>query len=261
MLWHRVLSALVGIPVILAAVWAGGIPLLVFTGLLLVLGLSELTGMLKRMELRPSRGLAIFGGLILLAGTYISGEREGSLVTLIIVLNLLAIVFWRRSFSPVDAATTIFCTFYVGLIVYVYLLRSIPEGLAWLLLLLACTWASDTMAYFAGRKFGRVRLAPDLSPGKTVEGAAGGVLGSIVAALIVAQFYPQLPWLHLLILGFLVGLVGQLGDLVESALKRQTGVKDAGTLIPGHGGIMDRFDSMLLTAPLVYYYVGLFIMI
>lgn len=259
MLWHRVASALVGVPVILVAVWAGGIPLLILTGLLLVLGLLELTGMLKNMELRPSRGLAIIGGLILLAGTYIGGEQAGALVTLIVMLNLLAIVFIHRRFSPVDAAVTIFCTFYVGLIVYLYLLRMVPEGMAWLLLLLVCTWSSDTMAYFTGRKLGRVRLAPELSPGKTVEGAAGGVLGSVVAALIIVQVYPQLPWGHLVTLGLLVGVVGQLGDLVESALKRQTGVKDAGAIIPGHGGILDRFDSMLLTAPLVYYYVGLFI--
>ena len=256
MLALRVLSAVLGVPLILLAIWAGGIPLLALTGILLVLGLLELTRMLRKMKIRPSGSLSILGGLILLAGTYIfNGEQAGILVALVLLINLLGIVFLHRYFSPLDAAVTVFCTLYVGLIIYIYLLRTIPEGMVWLFFLLACTWASDTMAYFTGRRLGRRPLAPALSPGKTVEGALGGVLGSVAAALIIVQIYPQLPWLHLAGLGLLVGMVGQVGDLVESAFKRQTGVKDAGSLIPGHGGILDRFDSMLLTAPLVYYYV------
>jgi phosphatidate cytidylyltransferase len=102
-------------------------------------------------------------------------------------------------------------------------------------------------------------MAPTLSPGKTVEGAVCGVLGSILAALLVIFFSSHLPLLPVLLLGALVGIAGQVGDLVESALKRQAGIKDAGRLIPGHGGILDRFDSMLFTAPLVYHFVGLII--
>ena len=253
---YRVLSAFLGVPIILLAAWAGGIPLLVLTGMILVIGLLELTRMLRKMKIRPSGSLSILGGLILLAGTYIfNSGQAGVLVTLVLVINLFGIVFLHRYFSPLDAAATVFCTLYVGLIIYLYLLRTIPDGMIWLFLLLACTWASDTMAYFAGRRMGRRALAPALSPGKTVEGAVGGVLGSVAVALIFVQIYPQLLWLHLVGLGLLVGIVGQVGDLVESAFKRQTGVKDAGSIIPGHGGILDRFDSMLLTAPLVYYYV------
>ncbi|MCG8403027.1 MAG: phosphatidate cytidylyltransferase, partial [Firmicutes bacterium] len=144
-------------------------------------------------------------------------------------------------------------------ILYVFLLSTLDNSLIWLIFLLVCTWSSDTGAYLVGRKWGKRKMAPSLSPGKTVEGAAGGVLGSLLAAALVAVFYRELPELPVLVLGVLVGVAAQVGDLMESALKRQAGVKDSGRLIPGHGGILDRFDSMLFTAPLVYYYVGLII--
>jgi phosphatidate cytidylyltransferase len=117
------------------------------------------------------------------------------------------------------------------------------------------TWVNDTAAYFVGKFLGRRRLVPSLSPGKTLEGAVGGILGSLLVAIGFIFIYPSLPLLPLLVLGLLVGVAAQVGDLVESVFKRQVGVKDAGNLIPGHGGMLDRLDSMLFTAPLVYYYV------
>lgn len=132
-----------------------------------------------------------------------------------------------------------------------------PNGLIWLVLVLVCTWSSDTLAYLVGRRWGKRRMAPELSPGKTLEGAVGGVLGSTIAAWVVVMSYSPLPLWPVLSLGFITGLAAQIGDLVESAIKRLAGIKDAGNLIPGHGGVLDRFDSMLFTAPLVYYYVVL----
>jgi phosphatidate cytidylyltransferase len=127
------------------------------------------------------------------------------------------------------------------------------------------TWATDTFAYFAGRGYGRRKLAPHLSPGKTVEGALGGLAGAVASALVMGTWtglgQPRDLWgtvaLHSLALGLLLGIAAQAGDLFASSLKREWGVKDFGGLLPGHGGLLDRFDSLLFTAPIAYYYLTL----
>ena len=136
-----------------------------------------------------------------------------------------------------------------------------PFGLAdkgaWLMLFVAaCVWATDTFAYFTGRSFGKRKLAPKLSPGKTVEGFVGGLLGAMLTGGLFAA------WIHLplavgLGIGGMAGIVGPLGDLFESALKRELGLKDFGRVMPGHGGILDRFDSLLFVAPLAYLMLNL----
>ena len=158
---------------------------------------------------------------------------------------------------------------YIGFLLSSFvLLRGIPGWLtvkpfglahlgAWLMLYAAaCVWATDTFAYFIGKAFGRTPLAPTLSPGKTVEGAIGGLLG---ATLVGVSFglWIHLPWHHSLAIGLIAGLAGQIGDLFESALKREIGIKDFGQLMPGHGGMLDRVDSLLFVIPLAYLYLRL----
>jgi phosphatidate cytidylyltransferase len=150
-------------------------------------------------------------------------------------------------------------TLYVGLLTYLYLLRMLPDGWIWLIFMLACTWACDTAAYFVGMAFGKRKIAPVLSPKKSLEGAIGGLVGSVLISYLFAYIYPFLPIPKMLLLGLLVGLASEVGDLLESSFKRQAGIKDSSMLIPGHGGILDLIDSSLFTAPLVYYFVLLFI--
>ncbi|WP_313884958.1 phosphatidate cytidylyltransferase [Desulfofundulus sp. TPOSR] len=260
MLRHRILSALVGIPLFIAAVWHGNLSLLVFTGLLMVLAAVEMVALFQRVNLYPPHGLAVMGSLFLLGSAYLYKDAGlGGAIALILFFILVFMVFLYPAFSPVEGAVTLLATLYIGLFVYIYLLRLLPDGWIWLTFTLVGTWSSDTVAYFAGKRWGRRQLAPALSPGKTVEGAVGGLVGSLLAAVAFMLIYPFLPRGPLLLLGLLLGLAAMVGDLVESAFKRQAGVKDAGDIIPGHGGILDRFDSMLFTAPLVYYYVGMFI--
>jgi phosphatidate cytidylyltransferase len=134
-------------------------------------------------------------------------------------------------------------------------LDPVPEGAWRVVLLLAIIMASDTLAFFGGHLLGRHRLAPLLSPGKTVEGALAGLLGGVLGSLAVrALGLPSLALPHAVALGVAVALMGILGDLGESLLKRWAGVKDSGTLFPGHGGMLDRLDSLLLGAPVLYYY-------
>lgn len=259
MLRHRIISALIGIPLIFAAVWHGSIPLFILTGLLMVLATLEMVTLFRHLDLHLPYGLTVAGSLLVLASAYLYRDAAlGKAITLVLFFVLAAVVLLYPRFSPVEGAVTVLVALYIGLFVYIYLLRLLPNGWIWLTFTLVGTWSSDTAAYFIGRRWGRRQLAPLLSPKKTVEGMLGGFLGSLLASLAFMGIYPFLPRGRLILLGFLLGLAALLGDLVESALKRQAGVKDAGDIIPGHGGILDRFDSMLFTAPLVYYFVSTF---
>lgn len=257
---NRLLSAVIGIPVIIFAVWFGGLFLAILTGLIFLLGLLELLGMFSRHKPISKPLLALFGVGIFLFSTHFLGNIYNlASITVFLVICLLSILFSEPGNSFVGLSITFLSTIYMALINYINLLRNLPNGLTWLLLLLVCIWVNDSAAYLGGKKYGRRSLAPKISPKKTKEGALFGVLGSLAAAWVFVIFVPSLPPVPVLILGVLIAVAGQLGDLVESAIKREAGVKDAGKLIPGHGGILDRFDSMLLGAPLVYYYVSLFI--
>lgn len=260
LLAQRIISALVGIPLVVIAVWFGGIPLILLTGLIIVLGLMEMNEMLAKLGLKPSLWLAVAGGLIMTAGAYLYKEGyPGPTITIILFMHLLATVALYPRYSLLDSAGTMMGTMYVGLLNYFYLLRMLPDGWIWLIFTLTATWATDTAAYFVGMAFGRRRIAPTLSPKKTLEGAVGGFAGSILVAGVFSYIYTFLPVSKVLLLGLSLGAAAQVGDLLESAFKRQAGVKDSSDLIPGHGGILDRIDSTLFTAPLVYYFVLLFI--
>ncbi len=144
---------------------------------------------------------------------------------------------------------------YIGICAaHLVLLRNLPDGVAWLTVLTAVTIGSDTGAYYAGRRFGRTRLCANISPGKTVAGAIGGLAAGSLAAGLTALLLPSGPgFLYALLLGLVLVPVGIVGDLTESIIKRATGSKDSGTILAGHGGLLDRIDSLLLTAPVLYY--------
>jgi phosphatidate cytidylyltransferase len=146
-------------------------------------------------------------------------------------------------------------------------LRALPDGMFWILVVLVSTWACDITAFFVGRRWGRARLAPRISPGKSVEGAIGGLVGSVLAAILLG---PLLTWLlgatgldlmrqigliRLAGLGLIIGVCAIAGDLMESFIKRQCGAKDSGAAIPGHGGVLDRIDSVILAVVGAYFYV------
>jgi phosphatidate cytidylyltransferase len=143
-----------------------------------------------------------------------------------------------------------------ALLGHTILLRALPEGVHWVLLLVWVTWVGETAAYTVGSLVGRHKLAPRISPGKTVEGALAQFLMSPLAALAAQGWlFPGLGTRDAVLVGLLLGVVGQIGDLAESALKRSVGTKDTGQLIPGHGGMLDRVDGLLFNAPALFYYV------
>jgi phosphatidate cytidylyltransferase len=155
-----------------------------------------------------------------------------------------------------------FAVFYISFCsAYLVLIRFLPEGAIWLLLLTAITAGSDTGAYYAGRAFGREKLCPDISPGKTVNGAVGGIVTAVFTAVVLAGFFlPEVNSIKIGLAAAVLSGVGIAGDLTESIIKRGAGVKDSGTILGGHGGLLDRIDSLLLTAPLLYalLYFGVF---
>jgi phosphatidate cytidylyltransferase len=141
-----------------------------------------------------------------------------------------------------------FCT------AHLVLIRFLPHGNFWLLMLTAITACSDTGAYYAGRKFGHRKLCPNISPNKTVAGAVGGVCAGVFGAYVIGStFLPEVSYINICLMGLVLASIGIVGDLTESIAKRSSGVKDSGTLLAGHGGLLDRIDSLLLTGPALFY--------
>lgn len=176
-------------------------------------------------------------------------------LTFIVVSALIWQLFQTATSAPtVDWALSLSGGLYIGLgAANLLALRLLDDGLAWAWLALLCTWGADTFAYLIGRAWGRRKFWPRHSPGKTWEGVAGGVLGSLVGAFIVVAF-SGLSWIDALVVGLLVSLVAPLGDLVISMMKRHVGVKDTSHFLPGHGGMLDRIDALLAVSIFVHYY-------
>ena len=180
------------------------------------------------------------------------------ILVLIILLAVYVLTFPRYEFYHV--AVSFFCLFYVTVMLsYIYQIRILDNGGYKVVLLFLAAWGNDTLAYCAGRLFGKHKMSPVLSPKKTVEGAVGGVLGAGLLGALYGLFAEhQISESFNMIIGFAVicavgGLISIIGDLAASAIKRNAQVKDYGTLIPGHGGILDRFDSIIFIAPIIYY--------
>jgi len=264
MLKKRFLTALWAIPILVAAVWFDQ-PLPWFTVLVAIWGLLavfEFYRMGEKAKIAPITYFGLLWTLLFILSPQLDNDylTPPILLASAVVLSLIWIVLrQRREGAFIGWAWTLGGILYVGwLLSYFVGLRGLEDGRNWVFLALLVTFASDTAAYFVGRALGRHKLAPRISPAKTWEGAIGGFLGAIVIALLFTLPTPlQLPigYGQAVLLGFLVSLFGQLGDLAESLLKRNTGVKDSGNWLAGHGGFLDRIDSIVLAGVVVYYYV------
>lgn len=209
--------------------------------------------------LREKSAIILLGILPLLfsylARPYAIGIAISVALLLLAVFTLFYFPYLPNAFDFLCQA--LFGTIYIGFCAsHLVLLRALPDGVFWLLFLSALTVASDSGAYYIGKLLGRRKLCPKVSPGKTVEGFAGGLVAGTLAATVVAFFFlPGQSAAKIILLAVFLICLGVLGDLTESIIKRSTGVKDSGTIMPGHGGILDRADSILLTAPVLYYFV------
>ena len=203
-------------------------------------------------------GIGLTGFAALILGTYRPDILVPTLLaTLVGIISVPLLSRAPLEQSLRDGAMTLFGVLYLGLTLSTLsMTRLLPQGEWLIFFLLLVTWASDTGAYYVGTLYGRHRLAPTISPKKTVEGLVGGLIGAIIVAYAARWwFLPELSSLDCLILAILLTITGLWGDLTESAMKRSVGMKDSGGILPGHGGMLDRLDSLLFTAPVFYYYV------
>ncbi|MDU9049239.1 MAG: phosphatidate cytidylyltransferase [Candidatus Electrothrix sp. Rat3] len=214
----------------------------------------------RMIDKTPGTGIFILSLLACLIPVLTAADGSPSEVLIGSYLALLGLVMltifcYTRFTDPLAfLMQSGFAVFYIGICSsFLVLLRFLPAGNVWLLLLAAITAGSDTGAYYSGRAFGKKKLCPSISPAKTMNGAIGGILTAMFAAMLIGAFLlPEVGILRLALAAALLALVGIAGDLAESIIKRGTGIKDSGTLLGGHGGLLDRIDSLLLTAPLLY---------
>ncbi len=252
-------------------IMAGGVYFAFAAAVLAVIGWYEFVRAFSQKDIK----LPFFGGALSILALVLSYPLASAfslnadifrhVATLVTAYVLIKMVVSHDHFAPTDAFTALAGIFYLGggfyYIVHLRLgfsmqlggLHGLSLGCAFVWLALAGTWASDTFAYLAGSFLGKRKLCPEISPKKTIEGLAGGILGTVATVWLLGIYF-GLPQLPLPLLGALIAILGTFGDLVESVIKRYTGIKDSGNLIPGHGGVLDRFDSLLFTAPLVYYF-------
>lgn len=270
-LTKRVLFAVAAIPLVAAAVWTGGAALAALLSVAAALGAWEYGRLAESAGARPMKVWGVVLAALIPLATH--AVRLGlwvpplGMVALLVPL-LLMIALWTRGATgrPIESvATTIFGAWYTGgMLAFAYALRyhrfaiGATAGALLLMLPLVLTWLNDSGAFFFGKRFGKRKLMPSISPGKTVAGAVGAVGTCVVATWAYFTFLLQpyaklgLSITGLLIFGVAISAAAQIGDLVESMLKRQAGVKDSSALIPGHGGVLDRVDSLLFTIPLAY---------
>ena len=264
------LTTMVGIPIISAAIWWGGLWLVILVTIAAILGVREFYNLFKATDVALPTILGSLWAFAFVLGGQASSELTNFLTISAVILfggafvsSLWLIAFHKGSGFTQASVYLILGPVYVGfLLSHAIVLRETgaPANLGrdWLFFALLVTFATDTGAFLTGRNIGRHKMAPVLSPNKTWEGAIGGFTLAILVSLALGQLLDLglLRWQEALI-GATVGVVSQLGDLSESTLKRVSQVKDAGSIIPGHGGILDRLDSLVLSIPAVYYLISL----
>jgi phosphatidate cytidylyltransferase len=277
---QRALSALVLIPIVIALVWFGG--WIAFAGALfaLVLGMWELHDMFTHKGWHPTILFSLALSAVFLVVAVLWHEHVATLslamlvllaVSALVVASFGWLILTRKTLDGalLDWALTMATPFYLGLpLAFFLLLRgnisgASAPGFAWLIALFFMVWTNDTFALLVGHYFGHTKLAPLISPAKTWEGFAGGLVFTVIAAVVFTIVIPavfnlplHVPWFDAIALGALVAVAGTIGDLAESMLKRGTGVKDSGKIVPGHGGILDRMDSLLFAVFVVFFYAA-----
>jgi len=269
---RRLLAAAVFLPCFMVIAHRGGIYYLILVDMIIILGLFEFYKMMEAKGLRPYKWIGLLSGAAL---PWYLFFRQGIYANVLLTLTFLAVMIAElvrrdKGHAVYHISVTIFGVLYVSWLgSHLMLLRELPiiadldykVGFTFVIIVFTLTWCYDTGAYTFGKLFGRRKLFPSISPSKTVEGAIGGTILSIAGILVARELMDiKLGIPAAVALAIAGSVIGQLGDLVESMIKRDARIKDSSTAIPGHGGILDRFDSLLFTAPLIYYVLRYFIL-
>jgi phosphatidate cytidylyltransferase len=267
MLKHRVITAAVGVPLIILAIWFGNPWFTLLIAAAALAGTYEFYLMANFDRREPLLYLGLLCSLALVLSPHYRSPVLPIVITATVLISLICLLCrLAKEGAFRHWAWTIVGALYVGWMLSYWLdLRGLEDGRNWVYLAMLTTFANDTGAFFIGRAKGKRKLAPAISEGKTWEGAIGGLICAILGAIVIATVLKLISlklgspfvfeYWQIILLGFLIGLFAQLGDLVESLLKRNMGVKESGDLLPGHGGILDRFDSLIFVGAVVYYCV------
>ncbi|OQO70086.1 CDP-diglyceride synthetase [Enterococcus villorum] len=259
---QRVITAVIALALFLPIIWIGGMAIEFVAALLAVVGVYELFRM-KGLTLLSFEGiLSAIGAVILVLPKerwffFLPEKTSTFMLFYFIVMILLGTsVLSKNTYTIDEAGFPVIVSLYVG-IGFQNFVNARTEGIAVLIFGLFIVWATDIGAYMVGRKYGKHKLSPDVSPNKTIEGALGGIASALVVAILYFLLYPSKELFGhgmfvMLLLTILLSMVGQFGDLVESSIKRHYEVKDSGNILPGHGGILDRFDSLLFVFPIMH---------
>ncbi|MCR2042736.1 phosphatidate cytidylyltransferase [Anaerosalibacter massiliensis] len=252
----RSISGLIGIILLVLIASKGGLILNIGIMLVSFVGVYEFYNATNMKGFNPIKTL----GYIFSIGLFINNIKSQWLslnfLIFIILIAILILLILKKNFSIQDVGITLLGLLYIPFLIFhiTYLDKSIY---IWFIFIIA--WGTDTFAYIAGNLFGKKKLCPNLSPNKTVEGSIGGIIGSVLLIVIFSKYFNLASLRGNILLSIIASIMAQIGDLTASKIKRITGIKDFGYIIPGHGGVLDRFDSILFTAPVVYYFVKYFI--
>ncbi|MBU1026316.1 MAG: phosphatidate cytidylyltransferase [Candidatus Margulisbacteria bacterium] len=258
---RRGITALITAPIIVACVYFGGLAFLALVLVLALLSINEFYNMMKGKDFHPAYWVGNLFTIVFIIFAYYALKKNwepahSAMLTGAALVTMVSTLFLKRPKDAiVDIAVTLLGMIYIGwFFSYFLFIRALTERGAYLLFLMGTIWALDIVAYLFGKVFGKHKLFPSVSPKKSIEGAIAGFVVCLIAAGVFG-YYAGFHMTHSLILGAIIGVVAQISDLVESLIKRDAGAKDSSALLPGHGGMLDRMDSFILTAPVVYYYL------
>lgn len=255
---QRIITGVVAGALFIIFVLLGNLPFTLLVYALAAVGLYELLKMkhIRLFSIPGILGILITFSLLLPQSINLQEQIAFSKLELLMIGAILLLVYSvlvKNHFTFDDVGFILLSAVYVGMGFY-YLIETRNGGLEFIIFALLIVWSTDSGAYFIGRKIGKKKLWPEISPNKTVEGFVGGIITAVVFACIMQMIYPiSSSWIALIFISVIASIFGQMGDLVESAIKRHYGVKDSGKLLPGHGGILDRFDSLLFVLPLLHF--------
>ncbi|MBC8590503.1 phosphatidate cytidylyltransferase [Wansuia hejianensis] len=251
----RVVTGIVGVLLLILIVQKGEFYLATSIFILSLIGLWEFYNALKNINIKPVETIGYLGAI----GIFISSVNSYfpiSAILTFVTLTLLISLVLNKDTTLQDISATLLSIVYIPfLFSHIYYL----DGTKYIWLIFIMGFGTDTFAYIFGHLFGKNKLAPKISPNKTIEGSFGGIIGSLVFTVIFSLYFELEPLWKLVFLAIVVSILSQIGDLVASRIKRLARIKDYGFIMPGHGGVLDRFDSIIFCAPLIYYYVTYFL--
>lgn len=251
----RALTGFIGLLLLVFIVSKGKLFLSISILVISIIGLWEFYRVLNNINIKPINYMGYLASIGIFIAN-VSQEISATLIIYIITALLMMSLLLNKRLRIIDVSATLLGVLYIPFFLfYIYQL----DGTIYIWLVFLIAFGTDTFAYIAGNLVGKNKLCPDISPNKTKEGSLGGILGSLIIVLIFGYFTDAGPVLKLIILSVLASIISQIGDLVASRIKRLAKIKDYGFIMPGHGGILDRFDSIIFCAPLIYYYVKYFL--